>query len=190
MSISDLKKKKSNKILGVDASTNSIAFCLMENKKVIYYGEINFKGKDIYERILDAKRKVAGIANLHLFDVDYMAIEAAVMVKSANTGIKLAYVFGAIMGEMLSDHIKVVEVHPITWQSFIGNKNFTKQQKIDVKKQYPDKGDNWISAKIREIRKQKTNDFAKKHGVVADSDNVSDAFGIAWYATHQILGEA
>ena len=189
MSLSDLKKNKSNTVLGVDASTNSLAFCLLKNKKVVYYGEIFFEGSNIYERILDAKRKIAGVRSTGLFNIDYMAIEAAVMVRSANTGLKMAYIFGAIIGEMLSDNVKVIEVHPITWQSFIGNKNFTKSQKEEVKKQYSGKSENWISNKIREIRKQKTNNFAKIHNVNTDSDNVSDAFGIAWYAAHEMLGE-
>ena len=61
------------------------------------------------------------------------------MVRSANTGLKMAYIFGAIMGELISDGRKVVEVHPITWQSYIGNKNFTNAEKKQVKDAYPDK---------------------------------------------------
>lgn len=189
MSLAKLKKNNVNRILGVDASTNSLAFCVIENKKIIKYGEVFFYGQDIYSRILDAKRKISALRAQGFFDVDYMAIEAAVMVKSANTGIKLAYVFGAIIGEILSDNIKVVEVHPITWQSFIGNKNFTKQEKQEIKKQYPDKSENWIKGKIREIRKGKTNEFARSKGVHTSSDNVSDAMGIAWYASHSLNGE-
>lgn len=190
MSLAKLANVKAKRVLGVDASTNSFAFCIIENKKVIKYGEIHFNGADVYERILDAKRKINAASNIHLFDVDYMAIEAAVMVKSANTGLKMAYVFGTIIGEILSDNIEVVEIHPITWQSFIGNKNFTKAQKDAIKKQYPGKSENWIKNKIREIRKQKTKDYAMIRGVVTDSDNVSDAFGIAWYAAHKLMGEA
>ena len=118
-----------------------------------------------------------------------MAMEAAVMVRSANTGLKMAYVFGAIIGEILSDHIKVIEVHPITWQSFIGNKNFTKAQKTEVKLQNPGKSESWIKNKIREMRKDITKNFASKHGVNTESDNVSDSFGIAWYASHELMGE-
>jgi len=190
MSLAKLKKHKAHKVLGVDASTNSIAFCVIENKKVNQYGEVFFEGADIYERILDAKRKMSALVNLNVFDVDYMAIEAAVSVKSVHVGIKMAYVFGAIMGEILNGHIEVVEVHPITWQSFIGNKNFTKVQKEQIKKDFPGKSENWYKAKIREIRKETTNGFAKGHGVVTSSDNVSDAFGIAWYAVNQLVGEA
>ena len=189
MSLAKLTKPNANRILGVDASTNSFAFCLLENKKVIKYGEIYFDGADVYERILDAKRKIKTISDMEIFDVDYMAIEAAVMVKSVNTGLKMAYIFGAIIGEILSNNIKVIEVHPITWQSFIGNKNFTKAQKEKVKAENPGKKEAWIKNKIREMRKDMTKDFAKKHGVDTNSDNVSDSFGIAWYASHELVGE-
>jgi len=189
MSLAKLAQIKAHRILGVDASTNSFAFCIIENDKVIKYGEVIFEGSDVYERILDAKRKIAALSNMGVFDVDFMAIEAAVMVKSANTGLKMAYVFGTIIGEILSDNIEVVEVHPISWQSFIGNKNFTKAQKEAVKKQNPGRSENWIKNKIREMRKNITNNFAKKHGVTTNSDNVSDSFGIAWYAAHKIAGK-
>ena len=41
--------------------------------------------------------------------------------------------------------------------------------------------------KIREIRKQRTLDFARTLGIEVQSDNVSDAAGIAWYAVNEIV---
>ena len=186
MSLAKLHKVKAHKVMGVDASTNSIAFCIFEDKKVISYGEINFEGSDVYERVLDAKRKMAALRAAGFFDVDFMAIEAGVMVKSAATGIKMAYVFGAIMGEILDDNIRVIEVHPITWQSYLGNKNYTKAQKESVKQEFPGHADSWYKNKIRQRRKEFTNNFVKSLGVNTDSDNVSDAAGIAWYAVNNL----
>ena len=96
MTIAKLYKNNKARVLGIDASTRSLAFCLFDNKKVIEYGEINFEGADVYERILDAKKKTKAIN--HRFKTDFIALEAAVMVRSANTGLKMAYIFGAIMG--------------------------------------------------------------------------------------------
>lgn len=185
MSLAKLAKVPEKTVLGIDASTRSIAFCLFDNKVPVKWGEVFFDGGDVYERILDAKRKVSKIAKD--FPSDFVAIEAAVMVRSANTGLKMAYIFGAIMGELIDDGRKVVEVHPITWQSFIGNKNFTNEQKSDVKKMFPGKSENWYKNKIREIRKQKTIDFCKEIGVRVDSDNVADACGIGWYAANNMM---
>ena len=88
---------------------------------------------------------------------------------------------------LLDYNKKVLEVHPITWQSYIGNKNFTKIEKNNIKNEFPGKTDSWYKNKIREIRKQKTIDFAKSLSVNVDSDNVADACGIAWYALNNMV---
>lgn len=174
-----------NRILGIDSSTNSIAFCLMVGKKPIKWGEITFHGSSVYERILDAKRKVRALKNKLEYDI--ICIEAAVSVKSVATGLKMAYMFGTIMGELMEDDTKVIEVHPITWQSYIGNTNFTKAQKESIKSEFQNKSDSWIKAKIRERRKEKTLNFVKTLGVDVQSDNVSDATAIAWWAANEIV---
>ena len=185
MSLAKLAKNKGNKILGIDASTNSFAFCLMDQKNVVKWGEITFEGANVYERILDAKNKIKAFK--HTLDFDFVVIEAAISVKSVHTGIKMAYVFGAIMGELLSDNVEVVEIHPITWQSYLGNKNYTKFEKEAIKLEFPEKSDNWIKGKIRERRKQRTIDFARTLGIKTESDNVADAAGIAWYAVNEVV---
>lgn len=186
MTLASLHKQPGKKVLGIDASTQSIAFCLFDDETPIYYGEVTFQGADVYERILDAKRKLHALKKTVLHDIDYVAIEAAVVVKSVHVGIKMAYVFGAIMGELLEDHIKVIEIHPISWQSFIGNKNFTKAEKEAVKNDFPGKSENWYKAKIRDIRKHKTLQYMSEKGIITDSDNVADAAGLAWFAVHNI----
>ena len=101
MSLAELAKPKAHKVLGIDASTNSLAFCLMNEKTPVKWGEITFDGADVYERILDAKNKIRSFK--HELDMDFVVIEAAISVKSVATGMKMAYVFGAIMGELLSE---------------------------------------------------------------------------------------
>jgi Holliday junction resolvasome RuvABC endonuclease subunit len=184
MSLAKLKKQH-HKVLGIDASTNTIAFCLMEGETPIQWGEISFSGSDIYDRILDAKRKVRAFVSE--LDYDFIALEAAVMVRSAQTGLKMAYVFGAILGELVKDGVDVKEVHPITWQSFIGNKNFTTAEKKAVREEFPGKSDNWYKGKIREKRKQRTITFVKSMGINTTNDNVADAAGIAWYAVKELI---
>ena len=185
MSLAKLVKPKGSRVLGIDASTNSIAFCLMDGKTPVKWGEVFFDGSDIYQRILDAKRKIKAFKKE--LDTDFVVIEAAISVKSIHTGMKMAYVFGAIMGELLSDNIEVVEVHPITWQSYLGNKNFTKIEKQTVKNEFPGKSDSWYKGKIRELRKARTIEFARNMGINTESDNVADAAGIAWYAVNEIV---
>jgi Holliday junction resolvasome RuvABC endonuclease subunit len=187
MSLAKLVKPRGTKVLGIDASTNSFAFCLMNGKEAIKWGEITFEGSNIYERILDAKRKIKSFKNQ--LDTDFVAIEAAISVKSIHTGIKMAYVFGAIMGELLTDNVEVVEIHPITWQSYLGNKNFTKNEKQAVKNEFPGKSENWYKGKIRELRKARTIEFVRRMGINTENDNVADAAGIAWYAINEIVSK-
>ena len=58
MTLASLAKTKANRVLGIDASTNSIAFCLMEDDKPLKWGKIELQGLDIYEKIHDAKNKM------------------------------------------------------------------------------------------------------------------------------------
>lgn len=172
-----------NRVLGIDASTNSIAFCIMEDKTPVKWGELHFTGSNVYERILDAKRKTRAIRER--LNYDTICIEAAVSVKSVATGLKMAYMFGTIMGELMYDDTDVVEVHPLKWQGFIGNPNFTKSEKESVKKDFPGKSESWYKGKVRELRKQKTIDFVNSLGVKTESDNVADAVGIAWWCANE-----
>jgi Holliday junction resolvasome RuvABC endonuclease subunit len=185
MSLANLTRPKAHRVLGIDASTNSFAFCLMHENTAVKWGEVTFDGSDVYERILDAKKKIHAFKNE--LDFDFVVMEAAISVKSVATGIKMAYVFGTIMSELLEDNIKVLEVHPIAWQSFINNKNFTKAEKQAVKDEFPNKSENWIKNKIREKRKQKTINWVKDtYDINLESDNVADAFGIAYYVVSNI----
>ena len=64
MNLANLVKTQANKVLGIDASTNSVAFCLMENDKPIKWGKIEFVGADIFEKIHDAKNKMHAKASV------------------------------------------------------------------------------------------------------------------------------
>ena len=182
MSLAKLSKVSAKRVMGIDASTNSIAYCIFDGNNPVEYGEINFEGSDVYKRILDAKRKIKALKSR--FSVEFVVIEAAVMVRSANTGLKMAYIFGAIMGELLENGAKVVEVHPLKWQGAINNPNLTKIEKDRIKKDHPGKSDNWYRNKAREIRKKKTIDFVyDKYRIIVESDNVADAIAIAHYGS-------
>lgn len=162
-----------------------MAFCIMENGKPVKWGEIQFRGANVYERILDASLKMREIREQ--FDVKYIAIEAAIVVNSVAVGIKMAYVFGAIMAELLRGGAEVIEVKPLVWQSYIGNKSWDGAAKTALRTQYPGHKPSWYSAEIRKRRKQFTMDyFNKKFKAGITSDNVSDAFGVAYYVSGQM----
>ena len=181
MRLAELVKTKANRVLGIDASTNSVAFCLMENDKPIKWGKIELSGSDIYQKIYDAKVKVH--AMLNELKSDYIVVEGAVFVKSPDAVIKLSYVYGVVIAELMASGANVITVSPTSWQAYIGNKNPTKAEKEGLKKQFPGYADSWYKTKMRGIRKQRTVDWVKeKFNIDLTDFDVADSIGIAYYA--------
>jgi Holliday junction resolvasome RuvABC endonuclease subunit len=186
VSISKAMKPKAARVMGIDASTNSLAFCIMEDAVPVRWGEINFVGSDIYEKINDARAKTEAL--IQEFDVHFIAIEKAIMVNSAQVGIKLAYVFGTIISVIMASGARVVEVYPIQWQSYIGNKKMTQAEKQSIRNDFPGKSPSWYKAKERQIRKSKTIDFvSESFGITVESDNVADSFGVCYFASMEMV---
>ena len=187
MTLADLVKTKAYRVLGIDASTNSIAFCLMENDIPVKWGKINLTGNDIYEKIYDAKVKM----NLMLDQLksDYIVVEGAVFVKSPDAVIKLSYVYGVVIAELMSTGCKVITIAPSSWQAYIGNKNPTKDEKAAIRLKNPGYADSWYQNQLRTMRKQRTVDYFNNKYKLAVSDfDVADSFGIAHYA-NKVLTE-
>lgn len=187
MRLAELVKTKAHRVLGIDASTNSVAFCLMENDKPIKWGKIEFVGSDIYDKIYDAKVKMN--AMLDELKADYIVVEGAVLVRSPDAVIKLSYVYGVVIAELMSTGAKVITISPTAWQAYIGNKNPTKDEKSAIRLANPGYADSWYKNKLRNMRKQRTVDyFNNKYGLSVDDFDVADSFGIAHYA-NKVLTE-
>lgn len=185
MGIADIMKPKAHRVIGIDASTSSIAFGIIDNGKLAKHGKIQITGNDIYEKIYDARKKIKAMKK-HLRS-DYIVIEGAVFVQSPDVVIKLSYVYGSIISQLMDDGTKVVTVIPTTWQNFIGNKTFKKEDKAKLRLDFPGKSDTWYSNKIREIRKQRTMEFVNnKFNINIDDNDVSDAIAIAHYAYENV----
>ena len=185
MGLASLAKTKAHKVLGIDASTNSVAFCLMDNGTPIKWGKIEFVGSDIYEKIYDAKVKVH--AMLNELKADYIAVEGAVLVRSPDAVIKLSYVYGVVIAELMSTGSKVTTISPTAWQAFIGNKNPTKAEKEKLRAENPGYADSWYKNKMRNIRKQRTVNWVKdKFDINLTDFDVADSFGISYYASMEL----
>jgi Holliday junction resolvasome RuvABC endonuclease subunit len=181
MRLNELIKTKAYRVLGIDASTNSIAFCLLENNVPLKWGKINIEGSDIYEKIYDAKVKMSVM--LEELKSDYIAVEGAVLVRSPDAVIKLSYVYGVVIAELMSTGAKVITISPTAWQAHIGNKNPTKDEKSRIRAEHPGYADSWYKNQLRNMRKQRTADyFNEKYGLTLSDFDVADSFGIAYYA--------
>lgn len=185
MTLASLVKTKANRVLGIDASTNSVAFCLMENNLPLKWGKINLTGNNIYEKIYDAKVKVHVM--LDELKADYIAVEGAILVRSPDAVIKLSYVYGVVIAELMSSGADVITISPTSWQAYIGNKNPTKAEKQAIKILHPGYAESWYKNQIRNMRKQRTVDyFNNKYDLSLNDFDVADSFGIAHYANTEL----
>jgi Holliday junction resolvasome RuvABC endonuclease subunit len=172
-------------ICAIDASTNSLAFAIFDTdaKDLKSVGKINFKGKDTYEKVMDAGQKVKLFIDLH-GGFEAIVIEHTVFMNSPKTAADLALVQGAILGSAGQSGTKVIgKVAPITWQNFIGNKKISKDEKLYIKSQNPGKSESWLKSYERDLRKQRTINFIniQYDRTITDND-VADACGIGHWA--------
>jgi Holliday junction resolvasome RuvABC endonuclease subunit len=171
------------RICAIDASTNSLAFAIFENKQVVAAGKINFNGKTNYEKVADACAKTKAFFDAYE-NVDAVIIEHTVFMNSPRTAADLALIQGALLGGISLSGIKTIRsINPIAWQTFIGNGRLTPAEKSLVRVSSPGRSDSWYKNKERELRKEKTIRFANTYYDKNTSDNdVADAIGIGHYA--------
>lgn len=184
MGIGSLTKVKAKRVCGIDASTNSLAFAVFEGETPIHCGEVVFKGSTVFERLKDAKRITKRLVADGTLKADYIAIESAIMVRNIQTAIDLAYVYGAIIGELMETNPEVHKVAPISWQSSIGNPNLKKAEKDALIAANPGKSKTWYQNEGRKMRKQRTLNIAKEFfDIPSNSDNIGDAVGLGLHVS-------
>jgi len=187
VSLAKLRKHHAAPVLGIDASTNSLAFAVFDGKPV-KYGKIVFNGANQPDKLKDIRLKTDSIV-VH-FGIENVAIESAIMVRSSGTAIKISMALGTIISSLATNGCSISEVKPSEWQNFIGNKNLTKAQKDKLKLDHPGYGDAWYRNKAREQRKQYTMDFFnEKYGTNIKDNDVGDALGIAYYLYSKMGGQ-
>lgn len=174
---------KPERICAIDASTNSLAYATFHDGYLKEVGKINFEGKDIYQKVIDAGRKSKALFD-HIVNVDAIVIEHTVFMNSPKTAADLALVQGALLGAAGQSGIHIVgKVSPITWQNFIGNKKISKDEKLYIRSQSPGKSESWYKSFERDLRKQRTINFINIHYDKTITDNdVADACGIGHWA--------
>ena len=179
--LASLSKLRS--IIAVDASTNSLAFSVFEDGRLIKYGKIRFVGTDALYKAGDACKK--SIPFFKAFRSDAIVLESAIYSNSPKTAMQLSLVQGAIIAAAQVAGIKTVKtVTPMAWQNHIGTKLLSAAEKQDIVKKTPGKSNSWYKGKQREIRKQKTIDYVNnRYKIKIDDDDVADAIGIGSYVS-------
>jgi Holliday junction resolvasome RuvABC endonuclease subunit len=175
--------KAPERVCAIDASTNSLAYATFHGGYLREFGKINFQGKDIYEKVIDAGRKSIGLFD-HIVNVDAIVIEHTVFMNSPKTAADLALVQGALLGAAGQSGIRIIgKVSPITWQNYLGNKKMSKEEQALIRSANPGKSVSWYKTYERNLRKERTitmiNTIYDKS--ITDND-VADACGIGHWA--------
>jgi Holliday junction resolvasome RuvABC endonuclease subunit len=172
-------------ICSIDASTNSLALAIFntEEKKLVSVGKIHFEGNNIYEKVMDAGKKVKAFFDIY-GGFEAIVIEHTVFMNSPKTAADLALVQGSILGSAGQSGTKEIgRVSPITWQNYIGNKRLTKEEQIKVRANNPGKSNSWYKAYERMLRKEKTIRFINiNYDRNIEDNDVADACGIGHWA--------
>jgi hypothetical protein len=170
-------------ICAIDASTNSLAFALFVGNKLESIGKISFEGNNIYEKVMDAGKKVKAFFDIY-GGFEAIVIEHTVFMNSPKTAADLALVQGAILGSAGQSGTKIIgRVSPITWQIFMGNGKISKEEQLLIRSQNPGKSDSYYKAYERMLRKERTINFININydRTITDND-VADACGIGHWA--------
>lgn len=184
MGLEELTPDSASVIMGIDTSTNALAFSVFNDGDLKHYGKIYLAGENIFDRCGDANKKMYHM--LKLYEPELVLIEAAVFVNNRQVVKKLASIIGAVGGVSSALGARVDEVAPVSWQSHIGNGFLTKDEKKALKKENPGANGNKLKKIGREFRKQRTMDIIlEKYGVTIEDDDVGDAIGVGWYGSDQ-----
>jgi len=177
------KTNQPHNICAIDASTNSLAFCMYSFKSLQQHGKILFEGNNIYDKVQDAARKTKALFEYYNL-VDAIVIEHTVFMNSPKTAADLALVQGGILGGAGLAGIKTIgRVSPITWQNYLGNKRLSKEEQMQVRNANPGKSLSWYKSYERDFRKRRTTKLLE---VIYDKNiedyDVADAAGIGHWA--------
>jgi len=184
-----IKTEDVRTVMGVDASSTSIAFSYFDGNKLKRWGKVYVDGSNNYEKSADAYSKFSALcaaSSPHL-----VVIESSVYVNNNKVMRQLSMMMGALAAAAINAGCKVNEVPPITWQSYIGNKNFTKAEKEQMRSQNPGATDSGFKDIMRQERKARTIAFAKSNfDVTVDDNDVADAIGVGFYGLEVLAGRS
>lgn len=177
-----------SRFLGIDASSKSVAFGVVEGEKLLWYGEYYFTGNTFDRRLAEARKLTEALAPILYQEVDYICFEKAVMVTNKEVALKLAQTFGAIKSVLVDQPPRLVEAPPIVWQEKIGNPILKGNARKDFILKHPE----WRTASqrssgVRQYRKDVTRKIVhKKYGEDIANDNITDAIALAMFCQMEI----
>jgi Holliday junction resolvasome RuvABC endonuclease subunit len=181
------KGEEMSTLMGIDISTTSLAFSFYREEKLSKWGKIYIDGDDPYVRSADAYNKFNALCRSA--SPSMVVAESSIYVNNNNVMKQLSMILGCVSASAVNAGSIVREVPPITWQSYIGNKNYTKQEKQKFIDDNPDATPSKLKQIMREERKHRTIVFAKEQfDVSVDDNDVADAIAIGFYGVKNFAG--
>lgn len=145
------------RILGLDTSTSSTGYAVIDNGKLICYGSIKPPKKlNTIEKIIYIEKEIKEIISKK--KVEYIVIEQLAVMRSANTTRVLAGLLYHLIIEFTKKDILTILVRPSEWRSHCG-----------------------IKGKGREELKQNAINYIKSKYKIDVNDDEADSICIAEY---------
>jgi Holliday junction resolvasome RuvABC endonuclease subunit len=184
-------KKSYTSIMGVDMSSKTIAYSVFKKDKVWKLnqrGKIEISGESTFEKCGDIIEKFSGL--LKILKPELIIFESSSYVNNNAVMKQLSMVFGAASGCAARYGIEVIDIPPVTWQSFIGNPPNSKKYKEKFLHDNPEVTQSKAKVMMREQRKNRTIDFVLENmGIVAEDDDIADAICVGYYAVKNVGAE-
>lgn len=181
-------KKTYASIMGVDMSSKTIAyslFCNNDEWKLKQRGKIEIIGETTFEKCGDVVEKFSGLVKV--LKPEMIIFESSTYVNNNAVMKQLSMVFGAAAGAASRYGIEVLDIPPVTWQSYIGNPPNSKKYKQQFIVDNPGITDSKAKVLMREERKNRTIDFVVKNiGVEPEDDDIADAICVGYYAVKNL----
>lgn len=109
------------KILGLDTSTTSTGYAVLDNEKLISCGTIKTPKKaDLLDKIIYIEEHIKQIIKAK--EVDFIVIEDLAVTRSASTTKALAGLLYHLLTEFRKRELLVVQARPSEWRSVCGIK--------------------------------------------------------------------
>jgi len=170
-------------VVGVDASSTSIAFAIFSQTEdkthLLSTSKINI---GVFKR--NDKLKFISLfipEFLSKYDIDYIFVEQPIYIQNPATSRILSQVSGHLIGECLKVTDNVDEVIISKWKSFIGYKNVSKAEKSLWARDFGEKESKKMAISERKLRTVRIV-HEKIYGIdhIVDND-ICDAIGIGLY---------
>lgn len=153
------------RVLGLDTSTTSTGYAVLDNDKLISYGTIKTpKKSDLIDKIIYIEEHIKQIIKAK--KIEFIVIEDLAMTRSAVTTKALSGLLYDLLVEFRKREILVVTARPSEWRKACG-----------------------IKGKKRDELKQNAIKFVKQRYNIDVNDDEADAIGIAKFGSELEIEE-